>query len=714
MTKNKFVLIQGEGREMCKRWLIIFITVNVFLLFKSTFAQISDNNSLQNQGKSLVMIDTTHRERFLYQPFIQMIEAMNWNVKYLGVDQIMDLDNPDLNLSEMAAFFIFGIEFLKSMSTSPVAKKVLTLLDNFCQQPNKLVGLIFPSLNVNPQINLLAQFEPLFSPLGIHGIQVEQNKRVNDFVVVANAFLTRPPESRPIQYHTTLVQPRGGINFFNPRIKQILDEDSAFLKVLPTAEKYSQQVALTMPYGVCWFNPMKKNYIFISNQTMLSFSGITESCHFCPSDFNLRKEILSGIRDMIEQLPLIKSVDLSQTPTQVSVADDPIKSFGQDIKSDDQYPLRKTAWMELNVFEPFQFDLKVSTTSQDEKIAQQQLQQDQLIKYIADAKLDALWISVSPNMFYSPIAKKVGQEKNLASSISTFTKKLKALVDAEHLQVPKILVGFEITNNIYEPNYPKPCAHDLYDNSYFDVPDPLDQNFWYNEVKFPFEKFVDMWNNPDINNGVPLSGLMIDLEMYCRKTTGIFLSTMGFNNRNFNLFLHANDFPTQKMSLSEIINFCTDKKVTSKYFDFLEQQSCELGRELKTFCTQKVPGCLIACYMPNILISWFYKGFYQGLSDEQNPVHLFSFNSEFLNHKKWFDESKINATHSSVLLLSKIVGKESFKWIDEIQRHHHGIWFNRWSRTVEPHIPNDWTAVEKLQIPQDLYPEFMQHVAGAN
>jgi hypothetical protein len=695
---------------MRKKLMIIYVFVNIFFIHESIFAQASEQVFVQD--KKLIIVDTTHRERFLYQTFIQMFEAMNWNVKYLGVDQVMDLEGQDLNLSGSTAFFIFGIEFLKAIGVSAAAQKVLTLLNNFCQNPNKLVGLIFPSLNINPQVNLIEKLEPVFSPLGIQ-VKTEQNKCVNDFITVVNAFLTKPPESRPIQYHTTLVHPHAGTSFYTPAIKQILDESAESLKVLPASVKYSQVVSATMPYGVYWFNPIKQNHVFITNQTMLAFSGITENCHFCPCDFNLRKEMLAGIRDMIIQIPTIKPLDTSQTSTQ-SNGKDLIEAFGHTIKIDNKYPLRKTAWMELCVFEPLQFDSTVSTTFQDDKIRQQQLQQDQLIRYIADAKLDALWVSLCPNMFYSPVARKISKENALRDTISVFTKKLKTLMEAEKLEIPKILVGFEITNNIYEPNLPKPCARDIYDNTYFDVPDPLNQNFWCNEVQQPFEKFAEIWKNPEINNGIPLSGLMIDLEMYCRRTAGIFLSTMGFNNRNFNSFLHRNKFPTQKMSINEMARLCIDKKLTSKYFDFLEQRAFELGQSLKNSFAQKIPDCIIACYMPNILISWFYKGLYQGLSDDQHPVHLFSFNAEFLNHKKWFEDNKINATHSSVLLLSKIVDKQSFQCVDEIQKHHHGIWFNRWSRTVEPRISNDWTAVEKLGIPDEMYPEFMQHIAGSN
>ncbi len=714
----------------------IFILVFMIFVIKSIFAEIlpfdrvstdivlTDTASKQ-KNREFLIIDSTHRESFLYDPFIQILKEANWDIKYIGFDQVMDLGEQDLNPTSQAVFFIIGIEFLKSMEVSPVSKKFLTMINNFCQNPNKLIGLIFPSLNINPQINLVEKFGPIFKPMGVQpnelGFQVLDNtltvsqkgpddKKVENFITLANAFLTRPPESRPLQYHTTLNQPHGGISFYSPKINQLLSESSEYLKILPVSKNYLDPVINTMPYGIYWFNPIKQNHVFISNQTILTFSGIMESFHFCPSDFNLRKEMLIGIKDMVNQMPSAEALDITSTQLQVS---NTIENFGKKINRNVSYPLRKTAWMELNVFEPIQLDVTLTSTQQNSQITNQKEQQDKLIEFIIKAKLDALWISLNPNMFYSPIARKAGKEKALLDAVTLFTKKLKMASDSSGQAVPKILIGFEITNNIYEPNLPKPCAHDVYDNVYNDIPDPIDQNFWRNEIEIPIEKLVEQWNNPEICNGIPISGIMIDLEMYCRKTTGTFFSTMGFNNRNFNLFLHKNSLKTQQMKVAEMVQFLIDKKMAKKYFDFLENQAVEIGSNLRQSFNNKINNCIIACYMPNILINWFYKGLYKGLNAAEKPVHLFSFNAEYLNHQKWFDDNKINATHSSVLLLSKITDKKSYEWIKNILNNHNGVWFNRYSRLVEPKT-SDWTAVEKPQIAQDQYPGFVEYIGQVN
>jgi hypothetical protein len=150
-------------------------------------------------------------------------------------------------------------------------------------------------------------------------------------------------------------------------------------------------------------------------------------------------------------------------------------------------------------------------------------------------------------------------------------------------------------------------------------------------------------------------------------------------------------------------------KKTSQYFSFLEHDAESLGAELKAFFNKKISHCLIACYMPNILINWFYKGLYKGLSEKKHPLQLYTFNSEFQGHKTWFEVNRLTVQHSSVLLLSKIKEPKDFSWINSILQHHHGIWFNRFSRMVEPKV-NDWGAIERPVMDFKYYQPFCEYI----
>lgn len=697
--------------------LIYFFTLFILITAKTEQLPISK--------PTLILFDTTNREEYVNKPFIDTINQF-WNLQYVSLDKIMDMDISEIKPDDQqAAFFIFGIEFLKGLQSSPISQKIIQFAKKYSSSQNKLIGLCFPSITVNPETNLVATFKPLFESVLISENNnldlaltdtnvtstILQNQDLKAFTFMANNFLARPLESRPRRYHTTLGYPNIGINFYTNQIKKVLSENKNLLRVLPQSNEYSDPVNDTTPYAL-YFNS-KNNPILIVNSSLLSFSGITESCHFCPMDFNLRKEILSGMKDMITQATdIFLNKDLNQASHQREKKDQ-FEDIGKNINSNEA-SLKKTAWMELNIFEPQDLDTTISSTqnltNKNNKIEQQK----QLIKYIVNSKIDTLWLSICPNCYYSPIARQKDKEQKMLASVTNFTTQLKKEIQETNASFPKILIGFEIANNLYDKGLPKNFAVDVYGNNYQDIPDPLDPNFWQNEVETPFIKFVEMWNKSEIGNNIAISGIMIDLEMYCRKTSGIFLTTMGITQNNFAEFFKEQNLKPGPMTINTGISFLMNNKLSQKYFTFLETKAQNLGTQLKNAFEKQIPDCIVALYMPNILCSWFYKGLYQGLSRQTQPLYLFSFNAEFNYHKNWFANNKINAHHSSVLLLSKISNADSFKITTDILKHHNGVWLNRFSRLIEPKS-NDWTMIEKPMFPensrQKLTSDFIEYLS---
>ena len=110
MTNNNLrdreAVFEGEGRAMKSfNSSKIFILVFIIFAIKNIYAEIlpldldsvstdmvlTDSASVQ-KDKEFLIIDSTHRESFLYDPFIQILKEANWDVKYIGFDQVMDLD----------------------------------------------------------------------------------------------------------------------------------------------------------------------------------------------------------------------------------------------------------------------------------------------------------------------------------------------------------------------------------------------------------------------------------------------------------------------------------------------------------------------------------------------------------------------------------------------------------------------------------------------
>lgn len=674
------------------------------------------------QKPDLVIFDTVNHEQAIHKPFVQML-GKEWNVSYTPLDQLMDADINSLEPKEKAAFFIFGIEFLKGLSiSSPVSQKIVQLIKKYSLAQNKLIGLSFPSITISPEANLVTKFAPIFdasiswsgsimsqTPTSTQLVFVPSNE-LAAFTSVANYFLARPLESRPLKYHTTLVPPHMGINFYTPEIKELLEKNAGIVKMLPQKNIGSDVVCDTVPYGLYFID--KNNHILITQASMLSFSGITENCHFCPMNFKLRREILSGVGDTIAQATDIflrnqQANVLTDTSSKASNSDD--IAVGQKLDTSEP-SLRKTAWMELTVFMPQSQEMinkvvqaagsdKVLTSTQAVDLIAER--QKNLIDYIFDSNLDALWISVCPNCYYSPIALQKHNEKNMLESIANFTKQLKESGEKRQASLPKILIGFEIANNLYNDGVPKIFAQDVYGNGYQDIPDPLNSDFWKNEVETPFAKFVQEWNKPEVGNGLKISGIMLDLEMYCRKSSGIFLATMGITQNNLSDFFTEQQLKPGPMTFSGSISYLMSQKLSQKYFDFLQDRAKQLGERLKKSFDEQVPECVLALYMPNLLSSWFYKGLYKGLNRTTQPLYLFSFNAEFNYHKDWFVKNKLNVHHSSAILLSKYVGPESFVLTEEALEKNNGVWFNRYSRLIEPKS-NDWTSVEKPMFPENM------------
>lgn len=735
---GKIITATG-GRDMgtssnLKGYLAVFI-----LFFISQKQLLSTQETPQNHAASMkiVFLDTANREKYLYKPCFELLESTGWQVDYRPIDQVMDFSIKGLNLPQYkAAFFILSIEFLKGIGKSPVAEKILLLMQRYCKLPNRLVGLIFPPLPTNPHLNLLAGFAPIFNCLGVNtpekppsfpNLLEEQpiqpqdafsaarnlHNKIEAFFYMTNIFIATPLESRPLAYHTTLNPPRQGISFFTKDINRILSEADFNLRLLPLGNHYSETVKKTFPYGLYWFNPLHNNHVFIAQNTLFSFSGISESFHFCPMDDLLRKEMHRGIQHMFQELTmLVKNFDHDNEQHSLTAIESPsdfqvpsiITASGAPLEKDFPAQNHKIAWLDLTVFEEKKLDTSLTTTT-----TSMQQQQDLLIQYIFESGLDTLWITINPHAYYSPIARHKTNEPSFIKGLSLFTQKLTQTARQKNKKIPYVLVGFEIANNLYEPNLPKQPSLDLYGSSYRDLPSSLDRNFWYNEIKKPLAIFLAKWKKPSISHGVPISGFVLDLEMYGRKTSGQFLTPMGFDQASFNRFAKQHRLQNRHLPVHERVRLLMQLKRTSQYFSFLENDAQALGQELKTFFSKYVNNCIIACYTPSILVGWFYKGFCKGLSSPQHPLQLFTFNAEFQGHKRWFELNNIAIQHASVLLLSKISTPEDFTLVDTILKHHDGIWFNRFSRMVEPKTA-DWTAIERPLIDEEAYSAFCSHI----
>src|SRR5262249_13455667 len=143
---------------------------------------------------------------------------------------------------------------------------------------------------------------------------------------------------------------------------------------------------------------------------------------------------------------------------------------------------------------------------------------------------DALWISIAPNQYYSPIGRLRDRTERMHASVARFTSMLAREAAARGESLPRVLVSVHIANNYFAPAaQPERFARDIWGNEYPDIPDPRDEEFWETEVARPVEVLASEWPKHAAAE-VPLAGIIVDLEMYLRHLTGVseFSGTMGF------------------------------------------------------------------------------------------------------------------------------------------------------------------------------------------
>ncbi|MFA5074658.1 MAG: hypothetical protein WC436_00990 [Candidatus Babeliales bacterium] len=678
--------------KFLKKIVIFYFTINLF--FSNIYSQLNlaifDSATLSNV------------EKYKYRPFIDLAQSVGFNVDYKAITDFMGVENlQDLNLDQYhAAIFVISPEFFRNFiewiesrddtKKSIITNRFLDLIENFGKKRNKLTCLAFaPGLRVDKLMGFFSgsvglqkttigsQETFVIKNFDINGLENQELKKnlqedLKLLFMNINNFLNLPLIARSYNYATTLMPAH------NPRqlmpgvsIQRILDNLANSRFALPIKkDAYELSIKNTFPYGIYWFNPVKSNSILVTDSSILTFSGIAENFRVCPMNFDLRKSMLDALQEMLWELSVLLNPDKNQNLKKLfdfifsnSKPELPeiVKNYGEKFSEEEigSNNLRKIGWTEIGFFNDI-------TSETDKQKIERQNQRNSFIDYVLRSAVDALWVDFNPNIYYSPRAIDGFQEKRdqLWIRIRNFTKQLHDTALARGQQIPKILVGFEIANNYRGDRMPTSCAQDIYGHKYSSVPSPFDeQDFWHKEIIESLRNFLDLWNNPENSNEVPISGVVLDLEMYYRKPgdPGAFFSTMGFEPAIT---------PEWPENLVE-------------HYNFLQEKAENIGRMLKENIMSLIPDCFICCYALNLSTDGFYKGFYKGLSSQDRPIHLLTFNSEFKIYKNWLNRNNIFINHSSVLMLSKIVNKPSFNLVENILSRNNGIWFNKFHRLAE-------------------------------
>lgn len=383
-----------------------------------------------------------------------------------------------------------------------------------------------------------------------------------------------------------------------------------------------------------------KPSIFFVKNDVAYFGGIFENFNMMPC---FKKDQLAFNNFIYSRLAFNLGVSLSKSKL-FNVSKKPI------IKRVVNSSKKLFAWLELPVGLGFKKEI------------------DEIVDNLVKCRINIVWMTPAINNVFSKIGVCKNNQKDFLISLRYFFQRLK-FEFLEKKERPHIYFSLEIANNLVDKNLPENCNFDIFGNKFFDQPHPLDKNFWISEVVFPIKNIFDFLKSEkkDFHFGV-----VLDLEMYLRKTGSTFCSTSGFSKR-----------------------YVFENKGVGKVFKDLFSKSFSLWLWIKKLINSQAIPIDIAVYMPSIIPNWFYLGLLKGLQKKEGLTSLFSFSSGFFRHKNWFTDQGIFINHFEFFMLSKInlsCWKEIISELEE--KDNAGFGFNRFSR-LGKYVKKSWFELEQ-------------------
>jgi len=616
--------------------------------------------------RSMIFLDTAESDKYKYNTFFRIAKLNSFRTKYCPVESIIDSSPDEIGAGRYdCALFLFCNEFLESMESSFISKKVLSILEKFSRLPNKITILLLPPVGSH---NNISHFQKYLN-LGTD----ESSKR---FVRQTNKHLSIPHEKRHIAYHTTLMPPHYGPS---ANEHQTIS-DRMETALLPIKNRsFPARVKNLFPLATCMCNKATNSYLIVAFESFFSGFDISENFKLCPMDEQLKAKLVEALNELVFEVHSISSQENDPQGINDPPGIDTKKIFATQRKPIVLEPSTRTlkgkkrniAWMELNHTEK-----QIST----------------LAEHILAARISDIWLTINPQELFGVRGRRRNQVKPYLKKLAYFTKSLSMRATEQGVPPPALLIGIEIANNLTKDNLPVPCAYSAYETKFDDIPQPLDRRFMHQTIVNPVKTFMRIWRKKHgLSNGIKIRGVVIDQEMYMRKQCSSYSNTVGFHNNVIGRFLGKE---------SGTIRELADKKMCSKFYVYIGIQAKNLGRHLSSALHEEIPNSTIYCYTPHIFTGWYYKNLYSGLSSPGNPLYILSFNTTTKKHKKWFTNNDIQHKHGSVIMLSKLRTKKDFLIFKSVFSKNDAGWTNRLSRSVEIKPPS-WADLERIRVPME-------------
>lgn len=628
------------------------------------------------EQKKLLILDTSGTTAANYCQLSELATSVGF------ITTFANLYAPPGTLTSYDAVFLFLDNFFLqntlSKNNNPLIERIMSLVKNYIKKENGLLALLFPGQipqNKNTTNALCSFFE-------IAEISPTICATIQDL----SPCIFSTDTERSSTYTTALYPRRNALNI-TPKTKRcnlsLLPKMKHPPITLPIGNPESYLSSI-VPLGI-YIQPKDHCALFLGPDSSFNGAELEENIFFSPATLNDREKFLKTVHETLWQIHHITIHDTLPQKSSINTLPPTVMPIMQlnnkkQKKIDYKHSLLKKfsnqsilcGWMEI---EPFKDNWQKAVTS------------------IKESGLNLLWFSLNPEWYLSKQATRTKEEFTIVEEgITEFTHELTNQFSENY---PAIFVGFDLTNNFRTVKL-EHSVQDVYGKNYTKIPSIFDQeNFWQQEFILPLKNFVERWKK--LSQKVDIAGIFIDFEMYhAPEQTGLYTNLMDFSDLAWNVYAKKKDTSTITTynTVEKRVKFLFKNNLFEDYFTTLEEAAKELGIMIKKEIKNNLPEALIGVYLPSLRDCWVYRGICAGLSSEEEPIILATFNTNYYGHTKWAIKHNIYALHLPVMMLSHIQTPQTQT---ELITFHDGVWFNRFSRLFEPCRKSDWYRLECSQ-----------------
>lgn len=677
---------------------------------------------------SLLIVDTQGKDPYYYRNLMTLAQSVGFTVHYKNIyDLLEDNDIMDyqaiffmlspamLNMSLLQRFFNTLYCLLPSNPAHAPAEHCCALIRTFAQQSHKAIGIILPSITYTQKVQQHAK-QAVYA-IGQFQLVSPDVQSLLDTILT---HLTKPDSHIGTLFGTSLIN--------KSQESRILNVPVPCPHAQPTPlhpEQYNTLTQYAFPVGLLIEHPHQNNIYLISTSSVFDFADITEHLFKNPISMTDRNELLTAAHETLQNFhdAYVRhtiSID-STTPPLPSLFSLAHMQHLKEKNRGEQHHINKKlyGWM-LNTpiacawLDPYDFfgheDGEQQLTKQ---IREQCTDKEMLNTYVEKLALERgihliynsnfhlLWFECIPEWYLSPHGLRKEQKDIYIQRIKKIGNGLRTFFNAQHMPLPKIFVGLNLTSNFKSYLVANP-VQSISGTTYTKIPSPFDiGHFWKPEVLDMFEAFVT-----EFQNTLPIDGVFFDFEMYhAQDQAGSYGDLMDFSDRAWKTYCTytKNSSAYHLTTVKSRLSYLQKNKKFKEYFTILEQASCNLGRAIKKYMRRIVPNLLFAAYAPTLPSCWFYRGIMAGLSSPSEPLILATFNTDYQTHRTWLAQHNIHVLHGTAIMLSKLQTPQDFNFIKQQLSHHDFVWYNRPSRMIyaydQDKLNKMWWGIEATSAP---------------